>query len=284
MILITGAGGTVSSALVNALKGSDHPLRLAFHTPEKAARAAAAGYDVVTYDYHRPTTLAPALDGVTALFLLGNGIVGQAEGEVNVVEAARAAGVERLVKLSVWGADEEAFALAALHRSIERAIEASGLAWTFLRPNNFMQGFLTYDAASIRAEGAFYLPAGEARVNHVDVRDIAGVAALALTAPGHAGKAYALSGPQALSYTEAATLLSTAIGRPVRYVAVSDASMRAALLAEGAPAPYVDYLVDLYQYFRSGGAAGLSPDVRLVTGREPIAFAQFAREYAAAFA
>jgi uncharacterized protein YbjT (DUF2867 family) len=284
MILITGAGGTVGSALVNALKGSGHPLRLAFHTPEKAARAAAAGYDVVTYDYHRPATLAPALDGVAALFLLGTGIVGQAEGEINVVEAARAAGVERLVKLSVWGAEEEGFALAALHRRIERAIEASGLAWTFLRPNNFMQGFLTSEAASIRAEGAFSLPAGEARVSHVDVRDIARVAAQALTEPGHTGKAYALSGPQALSYAEAATLLSTATGRPVRYVAVSDATMHAALLADGVPAPYVDCLVDLYQYFRSGGAAGLSPDVRLVTGREPIAFAQFAREYAAAFA
>ena len=283
MILITGAGGTVGSALVNALKGSGHPLRLAFHTPEKAARAAAAGHDVVTCDYHRHETLAPALDGVNALFLLSNGVVGQAEGEINVVEAASAAGVERLVKLSVWGAGEEAFALAALHRRVERAIEASGLAWTFLRPNNFMQSFLTYEAASIRAEGAFYLPAGEARVNHVDVRDIARVAMLALTEPGHAGKAYALSGPQAISYAEAAALLGAATGRPVRYVSVPDASMHAALMAGGAPAPYADCLIDLYQYFRTGGAAGVSSDVKAVTGRDPIPFVQFAREYAAAF-
>lgn len=283
MILITGAGGTIGSALVHELKGMQHPFRLAFRSQEKAARAAAAGHQVVTLDYAQPATLPAVLEGVDTLFLLGTGIVGQAEGEINVVEAARAAGVGRIVKLSVWGADTEAFALAAMHRRIERAIEESGMAWTFLRPNNFMQGFITFEAASIRSEGAFYLPAGEARVNHVDARDIARVAVNVLTLPGHEGKAYTLSGPRPISYTEAAAILSAVLGRPVRYVAVPDDVAHASMIASGAPATYADYLIDLYRYFRAGGAADTTTAVRDVTGCEPIPFEQFAREYAAAF-
>jgi uncharacterized protein YbjT (DUF2867 family) len=239
---------------------------------------------VITFDYAQPATLKPAVDGVDTMFLLSNGIEGQAEGEINVVNAAKANRVKRIVKLSVWGADAESFAMARMHRTIERAIEESGLEWTFLRPNNFMQGFITYDAATIRAESAFYAPAGAALVNHVDVRDIAGVAVQALTAPGHAGKAYTLSGPRAISYAEAAATLSEALGKTVKYVDVPDDAARSAMIADGAPEIYADYLIDLYQYFRTGGAAGVTTSVKDVTGRDPISFEQFAREYAAVFA
>jgi uncharacterized protein YbjT (DUF2867 family) len=284
MILITGAGGTVGTALVEELKGSGQAIRLSFRSKDKAAQAAAAGYDVVTLDYAQPATLKPSFDGVDTVFLLGTGVLGQAEGEINVVNAAKAAGVKRLVKLSIWGAEAEQYALARMHRTVERAIEASGLEWTFLRPNNFMQGFITYEGASIRAEGAFYLPAGEAKVNHIDVRDIARVAAQALTAPGHAGKAYNLSGSKAVSYAEAADILSAVLGKQVRYVAVSDDAAKSAMLAAGAPELYADYLVELYQLFRAGGAAGVSSAVKELTGRDPITFEQFAHDYAGTLA
>jgi uncharacterized protein YbjT (DUF2867 family) len=283
MILITGAGGTVGGAVVEELRAAGQPMRLAFHSQYKAEQAAGKGYDVVTLDYARPETLGPALEGVESLFLLGNGVLGQAEGEINIVNSAKAAGVRRIVKLSVWGADAGEFALARMHRAIERAIEASGLEWTFLRPNNYMQNFVTYDLESIRAEGAFYLPAGEAKINHIDVRDIARVAALALTMPGHAGKAYNLSGPQAISYAEAAAILSSALGKTVSYVAVPDDAAKSAIIASGAPEIYADYLVELNQYFRSGKAAGVSPAVKDLTGSDPIAFEQFARDHAEAF-
>jgi len=284
MILITGAGGTVGTALVNELKESDQQIRLTFHSQAKAAHAAAAGYDAVAVEYAQPETLEPAFDGVDALFLLGTGVLGQAAGEINVVDAAKAAGVKRIVKLSVWSADAEEYALARMHRTVERAIEASGLEWTFLRPNNFMQSFIAYDADSIRAEGAFYIPAGAAKVNHIDVRDIARVAARALTAPGHAGKAYNLSGPRAISYTEVAGILSDVLGKQVRYVDVPDEAARSAIIAGGAPEQYADVLIELNQYFRAGGAAGVSAVVKDVTGRDPITFEQFAREHVAAFA
>jgi len=259
-------------------------MRLTFRSKDKAEKAIAAGYDAVALDYAQPETLVPAFDGVASVFLLGTGVLGQAEGEINVVNAAKAAGVAKIVKLSVWGAEAEEYALARMHRTVERAIEASGLEWTFLRPNNFMQSFITYEAESIKAEGAFYLPAGEAKINHIDVRDIARVAARALTAPGHAGKAYNLSGPQAISYAEVADILSQVLGKQVRYVAVSDDAAKSAMIAGGAPELYADYVVELNQYFRAGGAAGVSSAVKDVTGRDPITFEQFARDYAEAFA
>jgi uncharacterized protein YbjT (DUF2867 family) len=218
------------------------------------------------------------------MFLLGTGVLGQAEGEINVVSAAKTAGVKKIAKLSVWGADAEEYALARMHRTVERVIEASGLEWTFLRPNNFMQSFIVYEAESIRAEGAFYLPAGEAKVNHIDVRDIARAAARALTAPGHAGKAYNLSGPKAISYAEAAEILSDVLGKQVRYVAVSDDAAKSAMIAGGAPELFADYLIELNQYFRAGRAAGVSAAVKDVTGRDPITFEQFARDNAGVFA
>jgi uncharacterized protein YbjT (DUF2867 family) len=110
------------------------------------------------------------------------------------------------------------------------------------------------------------------------------VAVAALTRPGHAGKAYALSGPRPLAYTEVAAILSEALGKSVQYVAVPDDAAHAAMVSEGAPEIYADYLIELYRYYRAGHAAEVSSAVKDVTGRDPIPFEQFAREYATAFA
>lgn len=282
MILVTGAGGTVGTALVEEL-GVTRTVRLAFHSEHKAARARAAGRDAVVVDFASPKTLTPSLKGVDAVFLLGSGGLGQAEREINVVNEAKAAGVKRLVKLSVFGAAGQQFTFAKIHRTVERAVEASGLAWTFLRPNGFMQNFVSHMAGSIKAQGAFYQPAEDARISHIDVRDIARAAARALTTAGHEGKAYELSGPQALSYADAASALSTVLGKPISYVAVPDDGARSGMISAGMPDFYAEYLLDLYRFYRRGGGSQVTQTVKDVTGREPIAFEQFARDHAEAF-
>jgi uncharacterized protein YbjT (DUF2867 family) len=155
----------------------------------------------------------------------------------------------------VWGADEGGFALARLHGEIERALQRSDVPFTLLRPNGFMQNFVTHMTGSIRAQGAFYLPGGDAKISHVDVRDIAKVAARALTSREHDGKAYALSGPEALTYGEAADVLSRVLGKTVRYVPVSDENARNSMIGSGMPAFYADYLVDLNRFYRTGAGA-----------------------------
>lgn len=282
MILVTGASGTVGTALIEELKTGGHRCRAAYHSAHKAEKASAEGHDAVSLDFSEPKTLQPALAGVDTVFLLGAGAHGQAEREINVIGAAKAAGVKRLVKHSIWGAAAERFSLAKIHRQVERAVEASGIAWTFLRPNGFMQNFV-HEAATIKSQDAIYQPAGDARISHIDVRDIARVATRVLTAPGHEGKAYELSGPQALSYSEAANALSRVLDRKINYVAVSDDAARAEMLSSGMPEFYADYLLDLFRAYREGAGSQVTAEVKTITGRDPIAFEQLARDYERTF-
>lgn len=283
MILVTGAGGTIGRLLVEELKASNHKFRPAYYTKEKADKMTAEGGGAVALDFAKPETLRPALVGVDTVFLLGAGGLGQTEGETNVVREAKAAGAKKIVKLSVWGAEGEGFSFAKIHRPVERAIEASGLSWTFLRPNGFMQNFVNYLGASIKGQGVFYQNAADTKISHIDARDIARVAAAALTRPGHEGKAYDLTGPQALSYGDAAEVLTRVLGKKVAYVAVSDEAAKAGMLAAGMPEFYVDYLIDLSQFYRKGGAARVTSAVKDVTGKDPVSFEQFVRDNAAAF-
>ena len=283
MILVTGAGGTIGAALTQELTTSQARTRLAFHSTAKAESARREGFDAVSLDFSKPDTLGPALEGVTAVFLLGTGVAGQAEGEINVVRAAVAAGVSKIVKLSVWGAESEGFSFARIHRKVEREIEATSLAWTFLRPNGFMQNFVNYMSGSIKAQSTFYQAAADSRISHIDARDIARAAAVTLLKDGHAGKAYTLSGPQALSYSEAAQVLSDVLGRTINYVAVSDDAARAGMLEGGIPDFYADALIDLNRFYRGGGADTVTDGVKQVTSREPVTFEQFVRDHVAAF-
>ncbi len=272
MIFVAGASGTVGSELVKALSKRQIRFRVGHHQRPVGA----PGAESVPFDYEKLDTIKSALAGAEAVFLLS----GLVTPELKVVREAKAAGVKRLVKLSVWGAAEEAFSFAKWHRPVEREIEASGLRWTFLRPNGFMQNVVNFMGATIKAQGAFYAPEAEARISHVDARDIAEVAATVLTGAGHEGKAYTLSGPQALTYGEIADTLSRVLGRKISCVSISDDDYRKGAMGAGMPEVYADALVDLARYYREGGAARVTADVKAVTGREPIAFEQFARDHA----
>jgi uncharacterized protein YbjT (DUF2867 family) len=283
MILVTGPTGTVGSEVVRQLQAAGAKFRAAYHSTEKAEAARGAGIDAVAIDLDRPETLAPAMTGVERLFLLSRGARNQFEQEVNALEAAKKAGVKHIVKLSVWGAAEEEFGFARVHRQVEKAIEESGIAFTLLRPCDFMQNMEKYSRRTIQAHGTFFSATGDARVALVDVRDIAAVAVAALTEPGHERKAYSLTGPRAMTNDEIADQISSAAGRKIRYVDLSDADFRQGLLRAGMPEPFADMHIDLMRYYRSGKAATVTGDIRHVTGREATPFEQYARDRVAAF-
>ena len=281
MICVTGASGTVGSEVIRQLELAKASFRAGYFSKEKAEAARARGIEAVVIDYNRPETLRAAFRGCNELFLLGPNALNQTQLEMNAVEAAKAVGVRRIVKQSVLGAEEEAFIFARIHRPAEKAIESSGIAWTFLRPNSFMQNVVTFMGGTIRAEAAFYSASGEARISHVDVRDIAAVAVRALTGSGQEHKAYSLTGPEALTYDELASELSKALGRSIRHISLSPADLKAGMLAEGTPEEIADRLIDLENFYRDGGASRITNDIKQVTGRDPGRFAHYARDCAA---
>jgi uncharacterized protein YbjT (DUF2867 family) len=283
MILVTGGTGTVGREVVKQLAAARAPTRVLVRTPEKAIVLKGIKAEFMVGDLERPATLGPALKGVDHLFLLTSGDPRQAEIQGVLVKAAKAAGVQHVVKLSAMGTDDQSpVALGRWHRQTEKEIEASGMGWTFLRPHFFMQNTLGF-AYTVKSQGAFYAPLGDAKISMVDARDIAAVAVKALTAPGHMGKIYDITGPEAVSFNDAAKALSEAAGKPVKYVPVTFAEAKKAMLGLGLHEWLANDLIKLYEIFAAGHGAAVSPVVRQVTGEPGIPYAQFARDNAAAF-
>jgi uncharacterized protein YbjT (DUF2867 family) len=177
---------------------------------------------------------------------------------------------------------DSAFRFARMHGEIEQRLEASGMAFTHLRAGEFMPAYFR-QAPNIAAKGAMFLPMEEARIASIDVGDIAEIAALALTGPGHEGKTYPLTGPQALTMTEVAEKLSAATGKAIRYVNVPPEAARQAQLAAGMPPYLADALFELFAERRNGKESKVWPDAAALLGRPPTSFDEFARRNAALF-
>ncbi|HVF43700.1 MAG TPA: SDR family oxidoreductase [Pyrinomonadaceae bacterium] len=284
MILITGATGTTGREVVSELQRlGAASVRALVRDPARASFIREAGFETVGGDFDRPETLDAALEGVeTALLLTPPSPLTYAY-QRDFIESAKRAGLRRVVKVSAIGADADApEGFGKWHGQAEEFLKASGLEWTILRPNFFMQNLLG-QAHSVATQGAIYQPGGDARASLIDARDIASVAARALTDGGHEGKTYTLTGPEALSYGEAAAKISEATGKDVRYVALTPEQFREGALAQGLPEWLVSALERLNELFASGDAAEVTDDVRSVGGREPTTFDEFARDHAAAF-
>ena len=280
LILVVGATGTVGSELVSRLHRQGAPVRGATRNPASASRRFGPAAEYVAFDLERPETYAAALAGVERVFLMAPpGDDHSDRFSIPLLDEMRRRGVHHVVDLSAYGAEtRDDFAL----RKIEKSLEASGMAFTHLRPNWFMQVFTSGPlCAGIHARAAIAIPAADAGISYIDVRDIAAVAAVALTTDGHAGKAYTLTGPQSLDHDAIAGRISHAAGKPIRYVPISEDDARGALLSAGLSAERTQRLLGFYRLVRAGACASVSPDAQSVLGRPPIAFEQFAADYAA---
>jgi uncharacterized protein YbjT (DUF2867 family) len=201
----------------------------------------------------------------------------------NFVQAAGRAGRPHVVKFSAMAAAPESSSeLLRLHGQSDELLAQSGLPFTILRPNSFHQNML-WSAETVKTQGAFYLPMRDARQSLIDVRDIARVAAAALTETGHEGKIYELTGPESLSYFDVAAKLTSVLGKPVKYVQVPPEAALAGMLQNGMPEWNADAIAGLMSIFATGIGAHTTDTVRKITGHEPIPFEQFAREHAGAF-
>ena len=284
-VLITGATGTVSGALMDALSDVDVDVRALVRDEAKAQGIESRGVQVRVADLGTPESLPGAFEGVDDLWLLNANSPRAPEHSINAVWAARHAGVRRVVRMSVMGAAHDAPTRSGrLHALADHQLESSGLRWTILRPQYLMQNLLG-SVDTIIEQNAFYLNAGEGRVGAIDARDVAEIAAKILTdqPDHHHAKIYTLTGPEAISFAQAAAQLQQATGNDVSYVAVPDDTARQSMLDAGVSHWLAGMLVEYGQAYATGWSDCTTSHVEELLGRPPRRFADFARDHAAAF-
>jgi uncharacterized protein YbjT (DUF2867 family) len=282
VILVAGATGKVGQEVVRQLSAAGVPVRALVRDPVRASHIRLPGVDIVVGDLARPETLDPALSGVDRVFLASPADPEQVTLQGNMVQACKRSGARHLVKVSVAGGPDAATQIGRWHWTTEKQIEATGLGFTMLRPNLFMQQTLRL-APSIASSGSFSLPCGAGEVSIVDARDVAAVAVCALTQGGHDRKIYDLTGPEALSFDAMADAISQAIGRRVDYVHVPPEYARKQMLAEGLPRWLAEDMLVLFASIREGYGAAVTDAVPKLTGQKPRTFQRFARDHAQAF-
>jgi uncharacterized protein YbjT (DUF2867 family) len=279
--LITGATGDVGSKVVRRLIDRGERPRVFVRDTEKARRLFGERENIFTGDLADAQSLATALKGVDSLFLVNSG-PRIAELDELAAACASAAGVAHLVKLSSLDV-EQSLAIGAWHERGEAAIRASGVPFTFLRPTGFMSNLLAW-AHSIRAEGVVRASTGDGKRPFIHSDDIAAVAVQALTARSYVGQALAITGPQALSFSEITTRIAAAIGKPLRFEAISDDEAGRRFRSTGASEEETAAHLELWRAIREGRLATVTDGVERLLGRPPINLGQWLSENAAAFA
>jgi uncharacterized protein YbjT (DUF2867 family) len=272
-VLVIGGRSKIGSALIAELLAAGEAVRALVREGESAA-AFPDGVSATVGDLADRGSLASAMDGVEKVFLLSSAHQSAVGWHKNAIDAARDAEVELLVRSSILGAGLRSEAdFIDSHVEIDAYLESSGLPHVILRPNLFLQNVPESNIPAIGPDGNLYVNAGEARISMVDTRDVAAVAAVVLTEPGHTGQAYDVTGPEALSYTDVAAALTRSLGREVRYVDAPDDAVRQALAGYGLDPWFVEALIGLYQDYRrssvDGYAAEVTDTVQRLTGRAP---------------
>lgn len=283
-VLVTGATGNVGAGVARELRGRGVPVRAFVRDPGKAAAALGDGVELVSGDFSDEASVRRALRGVDGVFLSCANDPRQVEYETRIIDAAAAADVRRIVKLSAYGAEVGSpLAFSDWHGRIEEHLRASGVPAVVLQPSFFMSNLLGA-AEQVRHEGRLFAPAEGARISMIDPQDVAAIAAVALTGDGHEGQTYPLTGPEAITYERIAEELSTVTGRSVEFVAVPDEAARQALVETGTPEFVADQIVTLFGVLRRGAQERTTDTVRALTGREPRGIIEFFRDHAGPFA
>lgn len=279
MILITGASGNVGKEVLKQAAAAGLRVRAAYQSP--ASANVPPDVEAVRVDFNEPQTLEAALGGVEKVFLVGPPTQELAPLERRAMEVIARSNVKHVIKLSAMGGRDATFP--RQHADSENFIRSTGVPFTFLRPNGFMQNLVHYSAPTIKATGRFYGSEGGGKISFIDVRDVAAVAVKVLSEEGHAGEAYTLTGPEALSNADVAQKMAEALGRKIEFVNLAPEDLKEALLTAGVPEWNAEALIDLQRLYREGKASAVTEDVERIVGRRPRGLREFLTDYRDAF-
>lgn len=282
-VLVTAATGNVGSRVVRELAERGVAVRAFVRDPDRAAALLGNDVELAVGDFSDPDSVRGALAGADRLFLACANVPGQVDHESHAIDAAKQAGVARIVKLSAAAAAVDSPLLFPRWQGrIERHLQRSGVPAVLICPR-FLMSTMLAAAEAVRHSGRLLAPAGRARIAMIHPADVAAAVAVALTEDGHEGSRYVLSGPRAITYEEIAGHLSQATGRTIEFVDVPEDAARQGMLESGMPPAVADFLVRLFRALRQGLDEKTNDTVRAITGAEPRGFGEFAREHAALF-
>ncbi len=282
-ILVTGATGTFGGEVARQLQAAGEPIRVLVRDAAKVSQFDET-VQVVVGDFAAFESLDAALTGIECIFLASFDSPDQLELQGNVLTTAKRHGARHIVRISTMGVNEwRHIPVFEVHYQCERQLEDSGLAFTHLRPHWVMQNFLPSSSVTPVVGDMIRLPAGEGRVGFVDARDVAAAGIEALTTPGHAGKAYELTGPEAVSHSDIADRLSAATGRSITYESISPKAYEQEKAAQGWPRSSIDEMLSHFARIRDGLDSEVTDTVETVTGRPALSFRDFARDYVSEF-
>jgi uncharacterized protein YbjT (DUF2867 family) len=283
-ILVTSPAGTVGREVVRELSGKGIRVIAATHlngNADKKTAIALPGVEIAHADYRQPASLDPLMSRAGKLMLITPYTHDQVQIAANIVESAKAHGIRHMVVLSGYNVeDEEMPEIGKKLYAQEQLVQESGIAYTFLRACNFMQNFVNYYPP--QPDGNIYLPMGTSRMNLIDARDIAHLAAKALTEPGFENKALRLANASH-SLEEIAGILSQATGKTIRYVDVPPEAMQSGMEGAGVPDWMIRENLQLLQFAKAGRYENTTPVFEQQTGHSPIPFARFASDYKDAY-
>lgn len=282
MILLTGATGKTGGETAKALLAKGVKARVLVRDPAKAAALQAAGMEIAVGDVADPASVSKALAGVTRFLILLPNSQHQAELEMRLVDLAKQAGVRHVVKMSSMEAVANAQTpIPKGHWAVEEYIRKSGLAWTMLKPNFFMQNFLA-SAKSIKENKSFSLPMGNGSTAMADARDIGAVGAEVLSGAGHEGKSYEITGPELLTFHQAAERFSEVLGTKITYIP-ADPVAYLAILKKVLTEWHANAVSQLFGEIAGGVTPHVTDTFQKLVGRPPISLTQFIRDHRGAF-
>lgn len=275
MILITGATGNIGRELTPILFKSGERIRVLVRDEKKVAHLD-PHIERAVGDLNAPQTLLPALRNVDRIFL----VTYETQQDINVIEAAKHASVRQIVKLSTLEATAHKIQVGKWHYEREELIRASGLDWTFLRPGMFMSNAIEWWAESIKGQGSVFFPGGKkGRVAAIDPRDVASVAACALTQPGHSAKAYELTGSELFTIGEMVQVIAKVLGKPIQYVDIPPIAAKLFMRKTGMDGILANALMEMLGSLRRDEGAVMTDTVEQVTGCKPGSFENWCREH-----
>ena len=278
MILATGASGNLGGCVLQSLLRHQQPVKALYRTQKDAANVP-AGVEAVIADFADRAAMRRALQGIDKVFLVCAPIPQLVELESNAIQACQEAGIHHLVLNSALGAGAFQSSFPSWHAQVEEVLRRSGVPYTILRPNSFMQNILSFFALSICSSGVFYSSMGKARVSLIDARDISEFVASVFRGAEHIGQTYELNGPEALTYDDVAQKISETTGVTARYGDIPVEQQRQSMQGMGMPGWQIEALLELQRYYTEGGGGEVDDLVARVIGRPATRLADFLREF-----